>query len=606
MPRRMSVLTLLLALLAGLSTLVLGGGSNAAVVAAPTVTKVLVFIEENHSLAQMEAGMPYTYGLAKQYGYATNYTAITHPSLPNYLAIAGGSTFGVTDDAAPSSHKISASSVFGQARAKGKTAKAYLDGMPSNCALTSGGTAYAVKHNPWAYFIPSAERSGCQTYDVPVTKLQADITAGTLPNVGMVVPNLNNDAHDGSLATADAWFKAKMTAIMAGSDWKSGHLAVVLTADEDDSKSGNKVLTSVFHPSQQANVVTTALTHYSLTRLMEDVVGATHLLNAASAPNMATAFHLPLGTATPTPTPTATATPTPTPTATATPTPTPTSTPKPTATATATPASTSIRAAFYYPWFPETWHASDKFHPSLGKYDSSDPAVIDKHMSDLAYAGEQAAIVSWWGQGTHGEQTRVPALISSAAAHGLAVTPYYEKEGTSATSLATIQADLAYLKRYEQANPAGFLHVSGKPVIFVYNAATATSTCATVSKWKSATHGFADWYVNMKVFSGYAACADQPSSWHQYAPASAVQSHLPYSYSVSPGFYQYAESSPRLARDLTRFKSNLASQAASGAKWQLVTSFNEWGEGTAVESATEWASASGRGDYIDALHAATN
>src|SRR3954469_22879393 len=61
----------------------------AAVVSAPVVTKVLAFVEENHSLAQMQAGMPYTFALAKQYGYASNYAAITHPSLPNYLAIAG-------------------------------------------------------------------------------------------------------------------------------------------------------------------------------------------------------------------------------------------------------------------------------------------------------------------------------------------------------------------------------------------------------------------------------------------------------------------------------------------------------------------------------------
>jgi hypothetical protein len=43
--------------------------------------------------------------------------------------------------------------------------------------------------------------------------------------------------------------------------------------------------------------------------------------------------------------------------------------------------------------------------------------------------------------------------------------------------------------------------------------------------------------------------------------------------------------------------------AASGDNWQLITSFNEWGEGTAVESATQWATPSGEGAYLDALHA---
>ncbi len=238
------LLCLLFALVAGVSSIVLGGSTTAQ--GATPVTKVLVFMEENHSLAQMQSGMPYAYSLARQYGYANSYTAITHPSLPNYLAIAGGDTFGVTDDAAPSSHPINAQTVFGQALALGKTAKTYAESMPSNCALT-GATSkgYAVKHNPWTYFTPTAERAGCNTYDVPETKLSDDITAGTLPNVGMVLPNQCNDAHDCSLATADNWFKSRMTAIMAGPDWQAGRLVVVLTADEDDKASGNQVLTVV-------------------------------------------------------------------------------------------------------------------------------------------------------------------------------------------------------------------------------------------------------------------------------------------------------------------------------------------------------------------------
>src|SRR5262249_14214635 len=56
-------------------------------------------------------------------------------------------------------------------------------------------------------------------------------------------------------------------------------------------------------------------------------------------------------------------------------------------------------------------------------------------------------------------------------------------------------------------------------------------------------------------------------------------------------------------RDLDRWKRNVRDMVASGADFQLVTTFNEWGEGTAVESALEWESASGFGTYLDALHA---
>jgi phosphatidylinositol-3-phosphatase len=134
---------------------------------------------------------------------------VTHPSLPNYLAIGGGSTFAVTDDNAPSAHPISGASVFGQTLTAGKPARLYAETMPSNCDLTDSGS-YAVKHNEWAYFNDATERSGCTANDVPMGtttsgNLISDINAGRLPVTGQMTPNLCNDAHDCSLATADTW-----------------------------------------------------------------------------------------------------------------------------------------------------------------------------------------------------------------------------------------------------------------------------------------------------------------------------------------------------------------------------------------------------------------
>jgi phosphatidylinositol-3-phosphatase len=263
-----------------------------ALVSPGVVTKVLVFIEENHSLSQMKSGMPYAFGLAEQFGYATGYSSIQHPSLPNYIAIAGGQTYGITNDNKPSQNPVPGTSVFGQAVASGKTAAAYVDGMTQICATTDGGSGYAVKHNPWAYFIN--ERDICRRYDVPVDRLAGAIASGTLPNVGMVIPSLCNDAHDCPLGTADGWFKSWMTKIFDGPDWTSGHLAVVLTADEDDKSSDNRVLTVVIHPSQKGNVVASPLTHYSLTRLLEEVTGTPFLFGAGSATSMAKAFGLPI------------------------------------------------------------------------------------------------------------------------------------------------------------------------------------------------------------------------------------------------------------------------------------------------------------------------
>jgi acid phosphatase len=256
------------------------------------VTKVLVFVEENHSLGQMKSGMPYAFELAQQFGYTTNYKAIQHPSLPNYIAIAGGKTYEVTNDDAPSANPVRGTSVFGQAIASGKTSAVYAEGMTRNCATRNVGSDYAVRHNPWSYFVN--EESMCQKFDFPIDKLSPAIANGKLPNVGMVIPNLCNDAHDCPLGTADTWFQGWMTKIFEGPDWKAGHLAVVLTADEDNNTPANTVLTVVIHPGLKNHLVNTPLNHYSLTRLYEEVAGMPYLFGAKSAPSMSTAFGLPL------------------------------------------------------------------------------------------------------------------------------------------------------------------------------------------------------------------------------------------------------------------------------------------------------------------------
>jgi len=255
----------------------------------PAITKVLTFVVENHSLPQMKASMPYVYRLARKYAYADHYRAIAHPSLPNYLAMASGGTHGVTDDGAPAEHPLNGQTVFDQALALGQTAAIYADSMTRRCQLDSSGR-YAVKHNPWAYFVDG--REDCGRHDLPVRRLAADTEKGRLPNAGMVIPDLVHDAHDASLGTADAWLKRQIRTVQKGPDWKSGHLAVVITADEDDSSGDNTVLTVVASRDQPPLVVHTPLTHYSLTGLYDAVLGATPLGEAAGAASMASAFQL--------------------------------------------------------------------------------------------------------------------------------------------------------------------------------------------------------------------------------------------------------------------------------------------------------------------------
>lgn len=266
-------------------------------------------------------------------------------------------------------------------------------------------------------------------------------------------------------------------------------------------------------------------------------------------------------------------------------------------------ASGAIRAAFYYPWFPETWTVNGShvfYNPTLGYYSSNDQAVVDQHVKWLGNTGFNAGIASWWGQGQHNEQSRIPLILNRTQAlrPKLKWAALYEKEGFGNPTLTELQSDIAYLGTY--ANHPQWLRINSKPVLFVYNA--DDTTCSVVDKWKQAAPG---WYLVMKVFSGYASCPNQPDSWHQYGPTSATHSHPPHSYVISPGFWRADEASPRLARDLNRWKQNAVACANTTNTWCLVTTFNEWGEGTAVEPATEWIDACGApcsaGHYLHAL-----
>lgn len=260
---------------------------------ATPITKVLLIVEENAPLSTALRGMPYLASLGRTYGQATNYWAVSHPSLPNYLAMAAGSTFGITDDAQPSSHKLRGQTVFGQALAAHKTAKVYAETMPSSCATASRGT-YLVRHTGWPYFVD--ERAACARYDVPAGTLTGgalrdDLKAGTLPNVGWLIPNSCNDAHDCSLSTADGWLRSHLPSILAAPDYRSGHLAVIVTFDEG-SRANNNVPLVVISPALHGVVSRTHFTAYSLTRAFDEVLHVSPLRNAATATSMASVFHL--------------------------------------------------------------------------------------------------------------------------------------------------------------------------------------------------------------------------------------------------------------------------------------------------------------------------
>ena len=225
---------------------------------------------------------PYINRLANTYGLATHDSAISHPSLPNYISLTSGSDQGISDDSGPSSHRLNVPSIFSQLRAG--ASRSLEQSMPSRCAKGDSGD-YAVRHNPETYYTNLG--SDCGKYDVPF---------GSAPDLSarftFVTPNLINDMHDGTIADGDHFLRSYVPALMATPQYRAGTTAIFITWDENAGASGNQVPCIVISPYTHGVKDRTPYTHYSLLRTTEQLLGLRFLGNAASANSMVGKFGL--------------------------------------------------------------------------------------------------------------------------------------------------------------------------------------------------------------------------------------------------------------------------------------------------------------------------
>jgi hypothetical protein len=225
---------------------------------------------------------PYINRLAHRYGLATDYSAISHPSLPNYIALTSGSDQGIGDDSGPSSHRLNVPSIFSQL--PGGASRSLEQSMPSNCAKGDSGE-YAVRHNPETYYTNLGQE--CSRYDVPFGA-RPDLSA----RFTFVTPNLINDMHDGSIGDGDRFLQAYVPALMATPQYRSGNTVIFIAWDENDGASGNRVPCIVISPFTHGVRDGTRYTHYSLLRTTEGLLGLPLLGNARSASSMIGKFGL--------------------------------------------------------------------------------------------------------------------------------------------------------------------------------------------------------------------------------------------------------------------------------------------------------------------------
>jgi hypothetical protein len=267
----------------------------AAAAGVPAFSHVFVIVMENHEYGSVVASgaAPYTNSLATSYGLATNYYAASHPSLPNYLALTAGSTFGITSDC--TTCFVNATNIADQVEASGRSWKAYMEDMPSPCYIGASYANYALKHDPFMYYNDIRNNAArCAAHIVPFAQFWGDVGSGNVANFVWITPNMCNDTHDCSVATGDNWLRSVVPAITGSAAFRNGGV-LFITWDEGSSSAGccadaygGHVATLVISPrSIAAYRSAIAENHYGLLRTIEDAFRLAHLNAAGWASNPA-------------------------------------------------------------------------------------------------------------------------------------------------------------------------------------------------------------------------------------------------------------------------------------------------------------------------------
>ena len=255
--------------------------SAAAVAPIPGFEHVVVVVFENKEATRVlgARSAPTFNSYARRYARLTRYYGITHPSLPNYLALVGGSTFGVTANCTDCT--VDGASLADTIEASGRTWKTYAEGLPAPGFLGAASGRYAKKHNPFAYFRPIADDPARAQQIVPFEQLAADLGGGQLPNFALVIPDMCHSMHDCSVRTGDVWLRHTVDPLL-----RVPGTVVFITFDEGTTRvrgGGHIPTVAVGTAVKPRSRYTGVVDHYGLLRTIESAWALPLLGRSASA-----------------------------------------------------------------------------------------------------------------------------------------------------------------------------------------------------------------------------------------------------------------------------------------------------------------------------------
>lgn len=250
----------------------------------PAHIAVIVMENEEYRSIIGSSSTPYINALAKRYALATAMYAVAHPSLPNYLALTGGSTFAITSDCTDCT--LGATSLVDQLDRAGLSWKAYMEDLPSSCFAGAGAGDYAKKHDPFVYYTRVTRDPARCARVVSLDQLSSDERAHALPVFIWITPNLCHDMHDCDAGAGDR-FLAGLVPPLLRALGPNGLL--FLTWDEGSSDSGccrlasgGHIATIVAGPAARLGArMRTPTDHYSLLQTTEDLLALPRLRAAA-------------------------------------------------------------------------------------------------------------------------------------------------------------------------------------------------------------------------------------------------------------------------------------------------------------------------------------
>jgi phosphatidylinositol-3-phosphatase len=251
-------------------------------------THIAVIVMENEEYGDIigSPSAPYINRLARRYGLALRMYAISHPSLPNYLALTGGSTFGIDSDCTDCS--VAASSIVDQLQTAHVSWKAYMEGLPHPCFTGPGAGDYAKKHDPFVYYTRVSRDAARCSHVVPLSQLTADERARTAPRLVWITPDLCHDMHDCDVATGDRFLAGLVPPLLRALGPRA---LLIITWDEGSSDdgccrlaSGGHITTIVAGPLARPHArLRTPTDHYSVLQTIEDLFRLRRLRGAACA-----------------------------------------------------------------------------------------------------------------------------------------------------------------------------------------------------------------------------------------------------------------------------------------------------------------------------------